>query len=136
MDVIPTSLTGGLEISTDTTAQARVAVVVYEDAAKDLARAYRGLMTAVEFLDAGNDVTVVYDGSGVDTLAAASAPDHQLHPLVEKLRPATRGACAFCSKAHGVTDAVTAGGWPLLEEYKHHASVRNLVVEGYQILSF
>jgi len=25
---------------------------------------------------------------------------------------------------------------PLLEEYKHHASVRNLVVEGYQLLSF
>jgi predicted peroxiredoxin len=53
----------------------RVAVVIYEDASKDLARAYRGLMTAVEFLEAGDDVTVVYDGSGVDTLAAASALD-------------------------------------------------------------
>ncbi|WP_454853620.1 sulfur reduction protein DsrE [Promicromonospora soli] len=123
-------------MSTDTTTRARIAVVIYEDAAKDLARAYRGVMTAVEFLDAGDDVTVVYDGSGVDTLAAASAPDHQLHPLVEKLRPVTRGACAFCVKAHGVGDAVTTGGWPLLEEYKRHASVRNLVVEGYQVLSF
>ena len=51
-------------------------------------------MTAVEFLDAGDDVSVLYDGSGVDTLAAASDPDHQLHGLVKKLRPVARGACS------------------------------------------
>lgn len=123
-------------MSTPTNTRQRVAVVIYEDAAKDLARAYRGLMTAAEFLDSGDDVTVVYDGSGVDTLAAASSEGHQLHPLVEKLRPVTRGACAFCVRSHGVGEAVAAGNWPLLEEYKRHASVRNLVVEGYQLLSF
>jgi hypothetical protein len=121
----------------DTTkARQRVAVVIYEDAAKDLARAYRGLMTAVEFLEAGDDVTVVYDGSGVDTLAAASAPDHQLHRLVEKLRPVTQGACGFCAAAHGVREPIEAAGWPLLGDYKGHASIRTLVGEGYQILSF
>lgn len=96
-------------MSTSTDTRQRVAVVIYEDAAKDLARAYRGLMTAVEFLEAGDDVTVVYDGSGVDTLAAASTEGHQLHSLVERLRPVTRGACAFCVEAHGVGDAVAAG---------------------------
>ncbi len=114
----------------------RVGVVVFEDASKDLARAYRGLMTAVEFLEAGDDVTVVYDGSGVDTLAAASASDHQLHGLVEKLRGVTLGACGFCAKAHGVVEPITAGGWPLLGDHKGHASMRRLVVEGYQILTF
>ncbi|MBC7299178.1 MAG: sulfur reduction protein DsrE [Demequina sp.] len=123
-------------MTTSTEPRIRVAVVIYEDAAKDLARAYRGLLTAAEFLDAGDDVTVVYDGSGVDTLAAASHADHRLHALVEQLRPITKGACAFCVKAHGVSDAVAAGSWPLLEEYKHHASLRNLMVAGYQILSF
>src|SRR5665647_2575177 len=103
--LVPTSM------STSTDTRQRVAVVIYEDAAKDLARAYRGLMTAVEFLEAGDDVTVVYDGSGVDTLAAASTEGHQLHSLVERLRPVTRGACAFCVKAHGVGDAVAAGDW-------------------------
>ena len=123
-------------MTTSTEPRIRVAVVIYEDAAKDLARAYRGILTAVEFLEAGDDVIVVYDGSGVDTLAAASGEDHALHSLVERLRPVTKGACAYCVKAHGVSDAVEAAGWPLLEEYKRHASLRNLVVEGYQILSF
>lgn len=72
-------------------------------------------MTAVEFLDAGDDVSVLYDGSGVDTLAAASASDHQLHGLAKELRADTRRL--FCAQAHGVGDAVTTGGRPLLEEY-------------------
>ncbi len=113
-----------------------VAIVVLGDASKDLARAYRGLLTAVEFLEAGDDVTVVFDGSGVDTLAAASAPDHQLHRLVEKLRPVTRGACGFCAEAHGVKETIEAAGWPFLTEYKGHASISELVASGYQILTF
>lgn len=118
------------------TVRQRVAVVIYEDSTKDLARAYRGLLTAQEFVEAGDDVTVVYDGSGVDTLAAAASPDHQLHRLVEKLRPVTLGACGFCSKAHGVVEKIEAGGWTLLGDYKGHASIRQLVGEGYQILTF
>ena len=81
-------------------------------------------------------MTVVYDGSGVDTLAAASSPDHQLHRLVEKLRPVTQGACGFCAQAHGVKDAIEAGGWPPLGQYKGHVSIRQLVGDGYQILTF
>ena len=121
-----------VELATDR----RIAVVVYEDADRDLARAYRGLLTATEFLDAGEDVTVVYDGSGVDTLAAASVAGHALNPLVEKLRSRTRGACGFCARAHGVEAEITAAGWSLLAEYKGHASIRDLMVEGYQLLSF
>jgi hypothetical protein len=123
-------------MTTTTESRQRVAVVIYQDSTKDLARAYRGLMTAVEFIEAGDEVTVVYDGSGVDTLAAASAPAHQLHRMVEKLRPVTKGACGFCASAHGVKDAIEAAGWPLLGDYKGHASIRALVGEGYQVLSF
>ncbi len=123
-------------MSVTTPVRLRVGIVIYEDASRDLARAYRGLLTARELLDAGDDVVVVYDGSGVDTLAAASVADHRLHPLVEGLRSNTRGACGFCARAHGVEETLSAAGWALLSDYKGHASVRDLLVEGYQILSF
>lgn len=123
-------------MSTTTATRPRVAIVVYENAANDLARAYRGLLTAKEFVDSGDDVVLVYDGSGVDTLAAASDPDHGLHRLVEQLRPNTRGACGFCARAHGVEASLTAHDWPLLSDYKGHASVRQLLVDGYQVLTF
>jgi intracellular sulfur oxidation DsrE/DsrF family protein len=124
-------------MSTSTTqVRRRVAVVIYEDASRDLARAYRGLLTAKEFRDAGDDVVVVYDGSGVDTLSAAADPGHQLHRLVESLRDITLGACGFCAKAHGVLDTVQAEGWTLLDQYKGHASIRQLVGDDRTILSF
>jgi predicted peroxiredoxin len=116
--------------------QLKVAVVIFENEQNDFANAYRGLLTATEFMEAGDEVTVLYDGSGVDTLAAASASDHKLNPLVEKLRPVTRGACAFCVSAHGVEEPIKAGDWPLLTEYKNHASLRHILLEGYQVLSF
>jgi NAD(P)-dependent dehydrogenase (short-subunit alcohol dehydrogenase family) len=123
-------------MSTTAPTRPRVGIIIYEDASRDLARAYRGLLTAREFLDAGDDVVVVYDGSGVDTLAAAVAPDHSLHRLVEGLRAHTRGACRFCARAHGVEATLSANGWTLLGDYQGHASVRDLVVDGYQLLSF
>lgn len=123
-------------MSAEVQRERKVAVVIFENAERDLARAYRGLLTAREFGEAGDDVTVVYDGSGVDTLAAGSNPDHTLNPLVERLRGRTRGACGFCARAHGVEEAITGAGWTLLSEYKGHASLRDLMVEGYQVLSF
>lgn len=114
----------------------KVAVVIFENSDNDFANAYRGLLTATEFMEAGDDVTVMYDGSGVDTLAAASTSDHKLHKLAEGLRPVTRGACSFCVSAHGVEEPIKAADWPLLTEYKNHASLRHILLEGYQVLSF
>ncbi|WP_104081308.1 DsrE family protein [Cryobacterium sp. Y11] len=114
----------------------KIAVVIYEPIGSDTSRVYRGLKTALEFKDAGDDVVVVFDGSGVESLAAISDPTHKMNPLAVALHDNIRGACAFCVASHGVTDAVKAGGWPLLAQYKGEASIRSLVVEGYQILNF
>ena len=116
--------------------ETKIAVVIYEAIDSDSSRVYRGLRTALEFKDAGDDVVVVFDGSGVKSLAAISDPKHKMNPLAVALRDNIRGACAFCVASHGVTDAIEAGGWPLLTEYKGEASIRSLVVEGYQILNF
>ncbi len=81
-------------------------------------------------------MVVVFDGSGVDSLATISDKDHELHGMVEGLRDHVLGACGFCAKSHGVEDALADGGWKLLDDYKGHASLRNLVVEGRQIITF
>ncbi len=114
----------------------KIAVVIYEPIDSDASRVYRGLKTALEFKQAGDDVTVVFDGSGVETLAAITAPAHKMNPLAVALKDNIRGACGFCVTSHGVSDAVALGGWDLLTDYKGEVSIRNLVIEGYQILSF
>jgi hypothetical protein len=114
----------------------KIAVVIYEPIGSDTSRVYRGLKTALEFKQAGDDVVVVFDGSGVESLAAISDPGHKMNPLAVALRDNILGACGFCVASHGVTDPIETGGWPLLTEYKGEASIRNLVVAGYQILNF
>lgn len=114
----------------------KIAVVIYESTNSGDARAYRGLKTALEFKEAGDDVVVVFDGSGVETLAAISDPANPMHPLAEALKSHIRGACSYCAKAHKSADAIVAAGWTLLTDNNGEASIRDLVTEGRTILNF
>ena len=113
-----------------------VAVVILTNVTQDMSAVYRGLDTAREFVDAGDDVTIVFDGSGTESLAALSAPDHALHGLLEGLRDQVRGACGFCAKSHKVAEPITEAGFTLLTDNRGHASIRSLVTEGRQVLTF
>jgi hypothetical protein len=116
--------------------QLKVAVVIYESIKTGDARAYRGLKTALELKEAGDDVTVLFDGSGVETLAAVSDPTNPMHALVEALRENTIGACSYCANAHKSTDAIAGAGWTLLTDNAGEASIRDLLVQGRTVLNF
>ncbi|MGZ0712502.1 DsrE family protein (plasmid) [Coraliomargarita sp. W4R53] len=114
----------------------KIAVVIYEPVSGDMSRVYRGLKTAVEFKKAGDDVVVVFDGSGVESLAALSDASHPLNPILVALKDNVRGACAHCSKSHNVKDVLDGAGWTLLDQAAGEASIRDLVNEGRQVLNY
>ncbi len=114
----------------------KIAIVIFTVFDKDSARVYRALGTAAEYKAGGTEVTVVFDGSGVESLAALAQTAHPLHPLLESLRDEIRGACGYCAGAHDVADAITAAGFKLLDEHDGHASLPTLTREGYTILTF
>lgn len=113
----------------------KIAVVILTNIDNDLSRVYRGLGTAREFADAGDDTVVVFDGSGVESLAAIAAEDHKLNGLLEALRDNVLGACSFCADSHGVAEEIVGAGFKRLDDNKGHASIRNLVVDGYQLIT-
>ena len=114
----------------------KVAIFVYESLAGDKSRAYRGLKTAQEFVQAGDEVTVVFDGSGVETLATISDSGSKLNELLQEIKSNIDGACSFCASSHKVTEAIAAAGYTLLTDFQGEASVRKYVNDGYTILSF
>jgi len=114
----------------------KVAIFVYEPLAGDMSRAYRGLKTALEFVQAGDDVAVVFDGSGVETLAAISDTGNKLNGILQEIKSNVDGACSFCATSHKVSEAIAAAGYNLLTDFQGEASVRNYVNDGYTILSF
>lgn len=114
----------------------KVAVIILETLENNSARVYRGLKTALEFKAAGDDVVVMFDGSGVESLAKIADPSNPMNPLVTALGDTIIGACKFCSKSHNVFEPIRDGGFPLLSDNGGEASVRKLVVAGYQILNY
>jgi hypothetical protein len=105
------------------------------DTPEDAGRMANALTTAKEAKDAGDDVRVVLDGAGTKWVAELSAEGHKYHRLFADLREHI-GACVYCARAYGVFDQLDAAGVARLAEYKDHPSVRQLVVDGYHVITF
>lgn len=97
---------------------------------------YRALMGAQELRKAGDDVVIVFDGAGSTAAAEMAQPGHRFHALFNDVLPAVRGVCRYCAKSYGVLDALQATSLPLLDEDRGHASLRELLLEGRQIITF
>jgi hypothetical protein len=115
----------------------RVAVVIYSNVTTEAAsRSYRALGFVAELIAAGDDVALVFDGGGSATLAAIRDPGHDLHRVWRKAAPALRGVCAYCARAYDVESVLKDAGVPMLADDRGHASLRKLLAEGRQIVTF
>jgi hypothetical protein len=115
----------------------KIAIIIHSNIIMEAkSRAYRAFNFAEELLQNGDDVVIVFDGGGTMTLAQVIKPDHDLHKAWQKAAPALRGACSYCAKSYGVYEALSAAGVTLLADHKGHASLRELLNEGRQIITF
>jgi hypothetical protein len=94
------------------------------------------MMFAQELRNADDDVSIVFDGAGSVSAAELSMPAHAFHALFSDVRPLVRGVCRFCAKSYGVLDAIQTAGLPLLGDDRGHVSLRALLEEGRQIITF
>ena len=97
---------------------------------------YRALMGAQELRKAGDDVVIVFDGAGSTAAAEMAQPGHRFHALFKDVLPLVRGVCRYCAKSYGVLDAVQAAELPMLESDRGHASLREMLLEDRQIITF
>ena len=95
-----------------------------------------GLETAKEFAETdGDDVAVIFDGAGTQWVPELEDEDHDYHELYRAGRD-DAAACDHCSGAFGVADAVADSGVVTLDDYDGHPSIRSLVDDGYEIVTF
>jgi predicted peroxiredoxin len=115
----------------------KIAIVIYNNITNEAkSPAYRAFGLAAELLTHGDDVAIVFDGGGTATLAEVLRPESTLHRAWLAAAPALRGACDYCAKSYGVRDALREAGVVLLADDRGHASLRNLLEEGRQIVTF
>jgi hypothetical protein len=113
----------------------KIAIVIYSRLeGSGTSTVYRALMFAQELQRAGDDVAVVFDGGGSVTAAELAMPSHRMHALFQQVPVA--GVCRHCAKSYGVLDALETSGVPLLADDRGHASLRALLEQGRQIVTF
>ena len=118
-------------------AKQRVAIIIYTNVMlESQSRAYRAFGFAAELLQAGDDVAIVFDGGGAATLAAVIDPAHPLHRSWTEVSAALLGVCDYCARAYMVHKALVSAGVPMLRSHRGHASLRDLMLEGRQIITF
>lgn len=116
----------------------KVAIIVLADTEThgDLGRVVNALEAVKEFKEGGDDVQLIFDGAGTKWIPELAKPDHKAKPLYDAVKDRVGGACQFCAGAFGVTDGVQQEGVTLLGDYEGHPSIRTLVTQGYQVITF
>ncbi len=117
---------------------AKIGIIVFSDteSIEALGKVSNAFMLASEALENNDNLKFIFEGAGTKWIAELEKEDHKLHGLYKGLKDKITGACSFCAQAFGVKNQVEKSGIPLLSEYKDHPSLRNLVTEGYSIVSF
>lgn len=116
----------------------KVAVLVLAgtETHEGLARVVNAMVTAKELKEAGDEVRLVFDGAGTAWVGELSKPDHRAHGLYVAVRDRIVGACGYCAHAFHADQDLEREGIRLLDEYEHHPSLRALLGDGFQILTF
>jgi hypothetical protein len=116
----------------------KAAIILFADTDRPegMGRVANALTSAREFKEADDEVRVIFDGAGVKWVAELADEGHKYHGLLEEVRDVVAGACVYCSRAYGVTEEVEAAGVPFLDEFRGHPSIRALVANGHQIITF
>lgn len=120
------------------TTKLKAAIVVLADTEthEGMGRVANALEAVKEFKQHGDDVKLIFDGAGVKWAVALSNPDHKLSGLYRQVSDKVAGICQYCAGAFEVTDAAIECKLKLLSEFDGHPSFRDLLAEGYQIITF
>lgn len=62
-------------------------------------------------------------------------PGSDYHDLYQTVRDST-SVCEYCAGAFDVSDAVVDAGVPTLDDHDGHPSIRSLVADEYEIITF
>ncbi|WP_254764434.1 DsrE family protein [Natrinema marinum] len=115
---------------------AAVVILAGTESHSDLGRLVNGLEAAKEFDEnPDDDLELIFDGAGTQWVPELEDEDHDYHDLYQSLRDEA-AVCDYCSNAFGVSDAVDDTDVVAVDENEGHPSIRSLVDDGYEIITF
>ena len=106
-----------------------------------LGRVFNGLAAAYEYKQAGDEVTVTFQGAGTRWVAELSRAEHPLNSLFNAVLDTIAGVSCGCSDVFGSREEAETGGFALVKENavpgtSGVASFRKFAKDGYTVFTF
>ena len=123
----------------------KAAIVVLSDpkagSEEALGRVFNALAAAYDFKQAGDEVTVQFQGAGTRWIGELTKADHAVHALFEAVKDNVAGVSSGCADVFGGAEEAEKAGFDLIKGNAVPGtsglpSLRRLVSEGYTILTF
>ena len=116
----------------------KIAVVIFADTntIEAMGKVSNAFILASEAIENGDKLKIIFEGAGVKWIGELEKENHKLYKLYKELKENITGVCNYCAQAFGVKNQIEKTGLPLLSEYKSHPSLRNLVKEGFEVITF
>jgi hypothetical protein len=116
--------------------KAAIVVLAGTDGYANAGRVLNALETAKEFAEnESDDLELVFDGAGTQWIPELEDENNDFHELYRTVRDDT-SVCDFCAGSFGVGDAVDDAGVVRLDDHDGHPSIRSLVDDGYEVITF
>jgi hypothetical protein len=115
--------------------KAAVIILAGTEGHENVGRLVNGLETAREFVEAGDDVEVIFDGAGTQWIEQLEEPDNDYHDLYASVKDDV-GVCDYCTGAFGAEEAAHDAALVRFVDNDGHPSVRSLVGDGYEVMTF
>lgn len=117
---------------------AKAAVVILADTEShaDRGRLVNGLETAKEFAQTdGDEVELIFDGAGTQWVPILEDEESSMHDLYATVQEHT-AVCDYCAGAFDVSAAIDDTNAVRLDSHDGHPSIRSLVADEYEIITF
>lgn len=123
----------------------KAAIVILSDPSagteEALGRLFNALASAYDFKQNGDDVTLLFQGAGTRWIGEVSKVEHPAHDLFEAIKDTVAGVSCGCADVFGATEDAVKSGFELIKDNAVPGttglpSLRNLIADGYQILTF
>ena len=116
----------------------KIAVIILADTdtIEGMGRVSNAFMLIKEAAENKDEFRLIFEGAGARWINELEKEDHKLHKLYKEVKPLITGVCSYCAQTFGAKSSIEKAGIPLISEYKQHPSMRKLVVEGFEIITF
>ena len=106
-----------------------------------LGRVFNGLAAAYDFKNSGNEVTVLFQGTGTRWIGELQKEDHPAHRLFEAVKDRVAGVSCGCADVFGGAAEAEKSGFDLIKDNPVPGtsglpSLNKLIADGYTVLTF